>query len=265
MLETLTLGAIQGIAEWLPISSDGMIVLAKMHLFGGGRIDDMMRLALFLHIGTTVAAIVYFRKEITALLGRLVSWRNTTPSDRATIVFYAVATFVSGVLGYGILKILEAYGDALATHTPALMILVGLALCVTGIVQMTGRKRSTAVKSEHDLGLPDAFLQGCLQGLAALPGVSRSGLTVAGFLFRGYAEEDALRISFMLSIPIVIAGNVVLNLDMFTWDIDMFAGLLSAGIVGYATIDILLRVAKKVPLGPFIAGFGVLVILSAFI
>lgn len=265
MLEILVLGVIQGIAEWLPISSDGMIVLAKTHMFGGGRIDDMMRLALFLHIGTAIASIVYFRKEIKALLSRLVSFRRTGSVEKRVLMFYVFATIVSGVLGYVFLKLLERYGDFFVAHTPAFMIFVGAALCVTGLVQMKRRDVSHGGKTEEDLGLPDALMQGVLQGLAALPGVSRSGLTVAGLLFRGYKDEDALHISFLLSIPIVIAGNIVLNMDMFTWDADMFVGLLAAFVVGYATIDILLRLAKKVPFGPFVLAFGVLVILSAFV
>ena len=263
MFELLILGIIQGIAEWLPISSEGMIVLAKTYLFGGGRVDDMIHLALFLHMGTALASIVYFRAEIAILLKNLALFHTKEEGEKRELMFYIVATMVSGVLGYGLLK-LVGESSAFATETFALTLLVGAALCVTGILQMVRRGKGDE-KKETDATMSDSILLGILKGAAVIPGISRSGMTVAGLLFRGYTEEAALRMSFILSIPIVVAGNIVLNLNTFTWNADMFVGLMAAFVVGYVTIDVLLRVAKKVPFGPFVLAVGILVLISAFV
>ena len=264
MLEMFILGAIQGIAEWIPISSEGMIVLAKTHFFGGGRVDDMVRLALFLHAGTTAAAIIYFRKEIGTLLHDLFSFRTATEAHRRKLLFYVIAVGNSGTLGFVLIKLVERMDWIFTLYAMLFTVVVGLALCVTGILQIV-RHAKTKERMESDVTVGDGVLFGFLQGIAVIPGISRSGTTIAGLLSRGYKDEEALRISFMLSIPIVVAGNLLLNLKMFVWDPNMMVGLLTSFIVGIITINGLLRLARKVPFGPFVLFFGVLVIISAFI
>ncbi|NTV44845.1 MAG: undecaprenyl-diphosphate phosphatase [Candidatus Yonathbacteria bacterium] len=265
MLDMLTLGAIQGIAEWLPLSSEGLIVLAKTHWFGGGRPDEMIRLALFLHMGTALASIIYFRKEIGALIRDLFSFKTAGDVERRTLVFYGIAIILSGGLGYALYKLIDKSGDALVTHTAMITLAIGIALCVTGILQILRKKKEVGMRTAGNATVGDGVLLGLLQALAVVPGISRSGITVSGLIFRGYSEEDALRMSFMLSIPIVIMGNIILNMKMFAWDPAMFLGLLVAFVVGYATIGVFFRLVKRVPFGPFVLAFGLLVIASVFI
>jgi hypothetical protein len=121
-------------------------------------------------------------------------------------------------------------------------------------------------RTDIDIKNKDGFILGLVQGFAVLPGLSRSGLTVAALLLSKFDEETSIRLSFLMSLPIVLAGNIALNFDYITeFNSDMLIGLLAAFIFGYLTIGVLLKLARKINFGWFVIIFGVLSVAAAFI
>lgn len=262
MIEGIIFGTIQGVAEWLPISSDGLIVLARIYLFGGEQISDMLRYALFLHLGTMLAAIVYFHSEIIKIIKAIPHMRDSRNETAAVLRFLIVSTLVSGALGYVLFFSLVNFENYMRLSGQTVTFLTGLFLLVTAFFQF-GKKET--YKEARDVAFWDGILLGCAQGIAVLPGLSRSGLTVAALLFRQYNDTAALRLSFLMSVPIVLAGNIFLNIRSFAVSPELFWGLLFSFLFGIATIHALLRLAQKINFGYFTLFFGVLVILSVFI
>jgi len=197
MMESITLGVVQGIAEWLPISSEGIIVLLKTNLFKGDlNLSNLISYALFLHLGTFLAALVYFRKEAIKLFLNFLNYRKTEEKNKRIINFYILATIVSGIVGLVILRILIFIENEISLGGKGLTLLIGLALLVTAFLQFK-KKGNKYYKEEFDLKTADGIILGFLQGLAIIPGLSRSGLTVSGFLLRKFDDSVALKLSLL--------------------------------------------------------------------
>jgi undecaprenyl-diphosphatase len=265
----VVIGLIQGVFEWLPVSSEGNVAL-YLTVVEGRPETVAVQYALFLHAGTALAATVYYREEIATVLRTLPDWGPRmafADRDQADLTFLAVATVASGLVGIAAYLALEAIVSAVAGG--AFVALVGVLLVVTGIVQWAAQRgearpdggtvadteSDAAIDVDPDLGertiatLPDALLVGVLQGLAILPGVSRSGTTVSALLLRGFRPEIAFRLSFLLSVPAALGAGLLVVLDTGVPGIGLLpAGLALAtsAIVGYATIDGLLRVVRRV-------------------
>jgi len=262
-IEAIVLGISQGVTEWIPISSEGVTVLLGVNFFDGITATELIRLSLYLHLGTFLAALFYFRQEVKALLKQLFAYRKNDSKTKAVLNFYLIATLVSGGLGYVIIRAVEGLEGLLGTTSTVVIVVLGVLLLITGAVQLA--KRGGGARSVEDATLTDSLLAGIAQGLAVLPGLSRSGLTVSTFLLRDFDDSQSLRMSFILSLPIVLVGNVLLNTTNFVFTAELFIALALAFLVGLATIHGLLRFAKKIRFGYFVIIFGVLVLASAFI
>ncbi|MFH1430256.1 MAG: undecaprenyl-diphosphate phosphatase [Candidatus Uhrbacteria bacterium] len=269
MIESFIFGAVQGIAEWLPVSSEGLIVLLGMHGPFAIRTEQLIPLALFLHLGTALAALVYFRRDVWELLATCFRWRRSSEEQRTFLSFLILATFVSGVIGVLLLRIV----GTLVLDAPIGIITggIGVLLLVTGVLQL--RTSRGGQRDIADLRLADALWLGLAQGLAALPGLSRSGLTVAALLLRRVDGASAFRASFLLSIPIVILGNIVLGFreTLADWSSMAMApaalalAVLISFVFGLATIRALIACAQRVRFGKLVIGFGILMIVAAFV
>lgn len=266
MTEALVLGLVQGIAEWLPISSEGAMVAVKSTFFAGGEtLTDLIQLSLFLHLGTFFAALVYFKKDVVKLLKSLVRIRRERETDNVKIVtFLVVSTMVSGVLGIGLLALVDRFEQNLVAGSAVINVVVALLLFVTAYLQ--SRPKNDGVKTAQELKFIDALILGLAQGFAVLPGLSRSGLTVSALLLRKFDDALSLKLSFLMSLPIVLLGNILLNHEMFRAGItfNMTIALLASFLAGILTINLLLRVARRVNFAYFTAGFGVLLLISIF-
>lgn len=264
MIESIILGTIQGIAEWLPVSSEGLIFLVKTNFFNAGEsFKDIAELALWLHLGTFLAALVYLRKEVWTLLRTLVKYKGAPESNRKILLFLIVSTLISGLLGLGLISSLSYLEKYLSYTAKTITLAVGLFLLATAYLQF--RAKGGGLKSADGLEKKDGIILGLAQGLAALPGLSRSGLTVSMLLLRKFKEDTALKLSFLMSLPIVLAGNIILNLDKSSFNPESLAGVLAAFVFGYLTIGFLLKLAKKINFGWFVLIFGVLTILSVLV
>jgi len=260
-LVAVVLGVIQGVLEWLPVSSEGAVSLALTLLDAAP--DNEAQFALFLHAGTGLAATVYYRGVLADVLRDVPSWRPRTAfgSETADVSFFAIATTVSVVVGLGGYLVLEEVASAVAGG--AFVALIGALLFATGLFMRTAERRSHAARERP--GPVDAVLVGALQGLAVLPGISRSGTTVSALLIRGHDGPDSLRLSFVLSIPAAFGAGLLVVLDDGLPSVEPGAAAVAlalAALVGYLTVDALVRVVDRVAFWKVCVGFGALAVVG---
>ncbi|MDY6769337.1 MAG: undecaprenyl-diphosphate phosphatase [Candidatus Nanohaloarchaea archaeon] len=246
-LAAVVLGILQGVAEWIPVSSEAVLVLAMTWL--GHDPGTAVAAAVWLHTGTMLAALLYFRDEFMALAAE-VPRRKASP----LLAFLVLATLVTGGIG-GAVYVLGV--ERLVQHPDLFAGATGALLLVTGLLHLRGRG---ADRGAADADLGDAAVAGGLQGLAILPGVSRSGVTVFGLLHRDFDGEAAFRLSFLMSVPAIFAANV--GLEVLGRGVALSPEMLLAGgvafITGYAAIDVVLRVARRTGVAYLCFGLAVL-------
>ena len=275
--EALLLGAVQGAAEWLPISSEGVLTLIQIHVLQRPPAESVA-FAIWLHLGTLLAAVGYFRREILHLIRVLPKWlslrhRDRMPAiDRKLLDFLGIATVLTGLVGAPLLA-LSLSLDLLSRWGTAI---IGVLLIVTGLIQLAAPRWKLGGRTVPELSVRDALWVGFAQGLAALPGLSRSGLTISVLLLRGFRETEALRLSFLMSIPVIFAAQFLLKLLellgpadgeplMNTAALPSAVGVLSAALVGWLTISALMGLARRLPFWAFAIGLGVLSVLAALL
>ncbi len=264
MLEKIVLGAVQGIAEWLPVSSEGLIVLVKTQLFSDtSSLDAIMREALFFHFGTFLAALVYLRKDVGVLFKALMNRRSAEETNRNILSFLIVSTLVTGVVGLLIFTGIQFIHFNLLLTGKIITFGIGLCLIFTAFLQI--RMSRGGARGADELNWKDGVLLGFVQGCSVIPGLSRSGLTVAALLFRKVNKSLALRLSFLMSLPVVLFGNILLNTkDLFSFRPDFLLGTGCAFLFGLLTIHALLTLARRVNFGYFVLLFAFVTIMAAF-
>ena len=266
MVEHIILGSIQGIAEWLPVSSEGLIVLARTNLFPADQtVAETIREALFLHLGTFFAALVYFRADVLRLFRALLNVKAAEQPVRRLLIFLFVSTVITGFLGFVIMESENhALSQTIGSSAPLINAGIGILLLVTGVLMVLAKKRRGLHRKTEDINGGDAITLGIVQAFAAAPGLSRSGLTVSALLLRGLRETDALRISFLMSLPVVFVANIALNLPLlFGLSAAHVAGLTASFLFGLLTIHGLLKLAKRINFGAFVIFFGILLLVAA--
>jgi undecaprenyl-diphosphatase len=263
MIESIILGVVQGVFEWLPVSSEGLLVLIQTQFFDGATLTEAIRIALFLHLGTFLAAFIYFFDEVEHLIRGLFNYKKISAGRRAVLNFYIIATLISGVVGLILKGVLVELEQVFTVSADIIVIVVAVLLFVTAYLQL--RKKTMTFREETEVNNADAVVAGVVQGLSALPGVSRSGSTTSILLIQRFHEVDALKLSFVLSLPIVLAGNIVFNLNSFFLSVESLVAFLVSFIFGWITIDALLKLARKMNFGWFVLIFAVLLIASLFI
>jgi len=263
MLEQLVLGIIQGVTEWLPISSEGMVVLAKTTFFQDeSSFQIVIQEAVLLHLGTFFAALVYLRKDVISLFFSTLRFKEAEEETKNMIQFLLVATAITAVVGFALFQMISQIDNIAIITGKSIAVLVGVMLLVTGLMQI--RVKESGGRGGRVQGW-ESVLLGFLQGLAALPGLSRSGLTVSAFLLRGFDKTFALRTSFLMSLPVLLGGNIILAFGEFVWNPIMIVGLIASFLAGLLTIHLLLRVASKMNFGYFVLAFGVLTLVFALL
>ena len=241
-------GLLQGLLEWLPVSSEGNMVILLTQLFSYGA-EETLNTSIFLHIGTGLAALIYFREQVLSILLMKI------PEDRDMFYRLLVMTGLTGLVGFPIFMFLNVS----ASIGETLIALTGVALILTGLLQ---RQASKSSKEGSELSWPLTILLGVTQGFAIIPGLSRSGLTTSIMLFKNFDGEEAFRISFLMSIPASFAAALGL-IFVNGFQPDAYSGLaaLVAVIVGYFTIGRLLALAQKMSFWKICVGLGTLAIL----
>ncbi|HNV23368.1 MAG TPA: undecaprenyl-diphosphate phosphatase [Candidatus Omnitrophota bacterium] len=263
MFENIILGFVQGITEWIPVGSKGLIFLIEKKFFHAQGFEEIIEKALFLHLGTFFAALIYFRKDVCQIFKTLFSYQKQSAEDQKLFTFLFISTLISGFLGIILVKTIEHLLIKFDAAGNLITIIVGALLLITAYLQI--KTKTPGTKKIKDLKILDGIILGFAQGFAALPGLSRSGLTMSTLLLRQFDKKDTLKLSFLMSLPIVLAGNIVLNLKGFCWSMEMWAGLVTSFIVGLLTIHLFLKMAEKINFGYFLIVMGIIIISSAFI
>ncbi|MBU3923121.1 undecaprenyl-diphosphate phosphatase [Patescibacteria group bacterium] len=254
MLESIILGIVQGIFEWLPISSQGNLVLIMVGFFNIG-IETAVKYSIFLHFGTLLAVLVYFKKDIINILKNLKEFKfKFENKQNGLISFLIVSTVITFIIGFPLYKLISNF----SFRGEFFLGLIGIGLIITGLLQKFAHK--SKIKEKRLLTLKDSVLLGVVQGLAVIPGISRSGITISTFLFKKYSAKQGLYLSFLMSIPVLLGGIVLPILDGFPNlpFINLFLGLIFSFIFGLITIKILMQLAQKIRFWLFAIIIGIL-------
>jgi undecaprenyl-diphosphatase len=249
LIEALVLGIVQGLTEFLPVSSSGHLVLGQ-HLFGINEPEVFFDVVL--HLGTLGAVCVVFRQEIYTLLNEVVhlpgilfhknslirAWQER-PAFRLLVLILA-GSVPTGLIGFVFKDLFESMFASTLTVSFALLF-TGLFLFLTGRIR-EGTREITGFR------ILDAFLIGLAQGLAIIPGISRSGATISTGLFLKLDRELIVRYSFLLSIPAILAALVLQVKDAgqstFT-PLGLSLGFLAALISGFLALLLLLKIVRR--------------------
>ncbi|POX40689.1 undecaprenyl-diphosphatase [Streptomyces sp. Ru73] len=258
--ESFILGLVQGLTEFLPISSSAHLRLTAA--FAGWH-DPGAAFTAITQIGTEAAVLIYFRKDIVRIIsawGRsLVNKEMRQDHDAQMGWLVIVGSIPIGVLGITLKDAIEGpFRDLrlIATTLIVLGIVLGFADRLAARDESGGRHRAAKQrKTLTDLGVKDGLLFGFCQAMALIPGVSRSGATISGGLFMGYTREAAARYSFLLAIPAVLASGVFELKDAgeghVSWPPTIFATLI-AFVVGYAVIAWFMKFITTKSFMPFV-------------
>jgi undecaprenyl-diphosphatase len=264
LLNQFILGLIQGIFEWLPISSSAFISLFANNFLNINNLGDLVELALFFHMGTFIAALVYFRKEVSQLFKTLFHYKKQKPENKKIFNFILITFLISALFGFIILQLIKLASTNLDFTGRIINFLIAGLLIITAIIGFSSKQKG--LKKYSDLKNSDGILLGFAQGLATLPGISRSGITTSSLLLRKFNDTTALRLSFLMSLPIVFFGNIFLNFTAFTFSGSVpWIGLLTAFVFGLLTISGLIKLSKKINFNWFVLIFAILMIIAGFV
>ena len=269
----IVLGIVQGLTEFLPVSSSGHLVLGQNFF---GITEPALSFDISLHLGTLFAVFLVFFKEITAMLfslGRLLQKGISTKKINTALKedgdVRLAALIIAGSIPTAIIGlVLKNYVHALFSS----LVIVGCMLMTTGTFLWFTKKATGKGKKVIQMGFGTAIFIGICQGGAVIPGISRSGATIAAGLFSGVERETAARFSFLLSIPAIVGAEMLSLKDSFAAGADLNSatifGTFVAFIVGTLALLALLRIVKKGRLhafAPYCWAVGLIAIVSGIV
>ncbi|NCO96839.1 MAG: undecaprenyl-diphosphatase [Candidatus Aenigmarchaeota archaeon CG_4_10_14_0_8_um_filter_37_24] len=231
LIQAVVWGVIQGVAEWLPVSSSGHLVIFQQ-LFG---LEVPVFFDVLLHLGTLGVICVVFWKDILGIIKAV--FRMDFKSEYGRLFIFillgSIPTALIGIIFHGLL--VSFFSN---------LLVVGVALIVTGAILFFCERR----ESKKELDAKDSLLIGLAQGMAIVPGISRSGSTIGIGLLRGINREKLIRFSFLLSIPAVV-GAGLFEVGNVAWSavewIPVLVGVITSGVVGYFSLKLLIRFVKE--------------------
>lgn len=256
-LSAIVLGLVQGIAEFLPISSSGHLSIFQQFFQLADVEHDHMFFDVLLHLGTLLAVFVAYRKDIAEILReffamvhlrRLPAGQKPDLPARRMILMLILAT-----LPLFLVLPIKDYVESLYTNT----FFIAFALILTGLLLFLSDRLPRGTKTARNASMVDALLVGAAQAVAVVPGLSRSGTTIAAGMARGFDRSFAVKFSFLLSIPAVLGANVLSIADAVRAGIDTsllpvyLVGVMVAMVSGYAAIGLLRFIARKGRFGGF--------------
>ncbi len=270
VLKATALGAVQGLTEFLPVSSSGHLVIARAILKAP---EALLTFDVLVHLGTLVAVLFVFRGDVAALVraaagvvgdllrGTGLGSAVSRSDDRRVALLVVIASVPTALMGAA----LEPVVRGLFTSRLA----VGVFLIATGAVLWFGQMRASGRTPLHGLAAAGAFCVGVAQGLAVVPGFSRSGATISAGLLFGLRRDEAARFSFLLSIPVILGAGLFELSDLVKTGLPpalvepFVAGAVVSAISGYVAIHLVLTAVRKRGLKVFavytwLAGAGVI-------
>ena len=258
LVQAILMGIVQGLSEFLPISSSAHLVFTSNFYKAYKNIEIIHSNQeifhdIMLHLGTLIAVLIYFRKELLTILKALsygLKTKNYSAEDFKTGVYIILGTVITVLVAYPLSGIAEKL-----VFRPDL---VGLLLILTGFILFFSEFLSKKRIVKQDVTFKSSILIAIAQGLAALPGFSRSGLTIATGLMTGSDRMTSAKYSFLLSIPIIMGASMfypLLEIDLkevltYNW-IAIIVGTIVSGIVGYLCIKYFMKFLSKFSLSIF--------------
>lgn len=278
LLQAILMGIVQGLSEFLPISSSAHLVFTSnfYKVFKGIEIiqtsNEEVFFDIMVHLGTLIAVLIFFRKDIADILKAMchaLKTQDWSEKEAKLGLFIILGTILTVIVAFPINEIAEKL-----VYSPSI---VGILLFITGFALLYSEYKSKKIEDKKcEVDLKTSIFMGIAQGLAALPGFSRSGWTIATGLFFGLDRITAARYSFLLSIPIILGASmgyplIKINLQevvQYNWTA-ITAGTFVSGVVGYLCIKYFMKFISKFSLAIFafyciIAGIVTAVFFSIF-
>lgn len=231
IITTILLAIVQGITEWLPVSSSGHLVIAQEWL----GLELPLIFDVMLHVGTLGVIIVVFWKDIVKMIVAIVRLDFGTEEGKLAL-FIAVGSVPTALMGFFFHDIFESFFNN--------VLVVGIALLVTGFSLHVSERQ----KGEKKLSYLDSLLTGIAQGASIIPGISRSGLTIATGLLRKVEKETAFKYSFLLSMPAIIGATITESRELIIGDLNLlalFIGVVTSFSVGYVSLKVLKKIVMN--------------------
>ncbi len=247
IIQAIILGIVQGLTEFLPVSSSAHLVFMT-DILG---LPQNVAFDTILHFGTLVAVVGYFWRDLIQIIisfisslldifkGKFREGLEETPFKKLSWLII-VGTIPAGIMGILLEKQFEVLFNS--------VLYVGFFLIITGLLLWGAERVKPGDKDVKDVSFKNALVIGIAQGIAIAPGISRSGATISAGLFSGLNRELAARFSFLLSIPAILGAALVQAKDITSFDAGvtvLFAGFISAAIFGYLAIKLLLKIIKE--------------------
>lgn len=247
IIQVVFLAIIQGLTEFLPISSSAHLILPSQIL---GWQDQGLAFDVAVHVGTLFAVMIYFRQEVGRLLvgwGQSLGGKQSDDGRLAWLVI--VATIPAGLTGL-------LLGDLIESHLRTTMV-IAVTTIVFGILLYFADQRASHSRVLGDIRLIDALIIGGAQCLALIPGTSRSGITMTAALFLGLDREASAKYSFLLSIPLILAAGGLKALELLEQDLHADWSMIGLGsllsfLSAYACIHLFMKFLEKVGFTPFV-------------
>ena len=246
-IQVVVLAIVQGLTEFLPISSSGHLVLVPSFF---GWTDQGLAFDVAVHFGSLLAVCAYFRDDIAALIVgglRVATFKLDTPGSRMALGI-ALGTIPAAVAG-----LLAAGWIEANLRSPSVIVFT---LAGYGVLMLVADRIGKSERNVTDVTLRDAFLIGCAQALALIPGTSRSGVTITAGRFLGFARQDAARFSFLLSVPVIFLASGFESINLLTsgevvpW-VQFGVGIAVSAVVAYLSIEFFMRFVTRIGLLPF--------------
>lgn len=246
IFQAIALSLLQGLTEFLPISSSAHLILLPVLL---GWEDQGLAFDVAVHVGTLMAVIAFYRKDLVRIImawSRSIAGKGIT--DDAKLAWYVLlGTIPVGLAGVCLPEVIET-----VLRSP---LVIAASTIVFALLLWFAEKQSKEVRSK--VTLKDAVIIGLFQSIALIPGTSRSGITITAGLLVGLKRKQAARFSFLLSIPVITLAGLVKGLNLYKavdpvmWDL-IFIGVSLSAIVAYVAIGWFLRLLEKVGMMPFV-------------
>jgi len=228
VLQALALGLIQGITEWLPISSSGHLAIAQELM----KLSVPVAFDVLLHFSSLLVIIIFFRRELADMLRAIFRFNKKSPDFKLALMVI-IASIPTAIIGFSLDKLFESAFSNL--------LIIAIAFIITGFwILISGIRHG-----ENPIGIKSSLLIGIAQGLALVPGISRSGSTISTGLILGIKKEDAFKFSFLLAIPAILGANLfkIRELTLIPFSLSsIIIGLITAFIFGLASLFLLRRI-----------------------
>jgi len=251
LIIALIAGMLQGLLEWVPIGSQNII--SNFLALAGYSSSQANDVALFLHIGTALAVISYFKKDLKGII------KPKNVENLNMLYFIITSTILSLVIGGPIYFFLKSDSSMFL----GINIFIGIMLIVIGALQAL-RNNFNVRKMDSEVRAIDGVVSGVAQGFSVIPNVSRSGITIFSLLILGFKPDFAVKLSFLISIPVIIIESVYQAVFKgFIFDFSIIAAVITAFFVGRLIIGFFFKFIKKIEFPAFCIGLGFLSIISA--